>query len=532
MLEQEKPDGTTMITQEEYDEAVNSELKLRKQKKGEDSGKEKIQGWFEDQLYYDVIDGLVEKYGYDREDANEMLFSGGLRVYATIDTDIQRTMEKVMKNDELFPEWMQPVKKNEEGGYYYPDPAGEEDYPHLESAMIIMDYEGRVLGTVGGRKKKASLQNSRVTTEPRQPGSAMKPISAYAPAIEYNAYYYSSYIADQPLTDENGETMMVNDQPWPQNWYLSYGRDPQLLWNELQWSYNTIPAWIVKQLDIQTCFDFLVNRFHMSTLVDDANGDLTYSTLSVGACAKGVLPRDMAAAYATFGSLGKYNRPLTYEKVTQVVGNNEVVILEKPKPEIAVSEDTAVIMNDLLQNVVKSGTGENAQFGGMPIYAKTGTTDESTDLYFCGGTPYYIGATWFGFDSWWGMENPNGTEAMNIWKAVMMDIHEGYEVKDFPESDKVARRNFCTASGDLARTGCPEKRMGVYKLDFIPGGCVHHGGEILPADDAGEVGSAGVSGGQQWIPPQTTKKNKKTTVPPSQGTIEIPTEDNLDPSVD
>ena len=160
----------------------------------------------------------------------------------------------------------------------------------------------------------------------------------------------------------------------------------------------------------------------------------------------------------------------------KVTDQHDEVVLEAKEPEVAMGEDTANIMNHMLQTVVTSGTGSAADFGSMPLIGKTGTTSESVDRWFVGGSPYYIAACWFGFD------NPetlraSGNPALNIWKKVMEPIHEDLEDQDFPDTEMVTYRRYCTQTGLLATVNCPSTSVGWYKTSYLPA-CTSHEGRL------------------------------------------------------
>ena len=142
----------------------------------------------------------------------------------------------------------------------------------------------------------------------------------------------------------------------------------------------------------------------------------------------------------------------------------------------AMSESTANIMCEMLQTVTTSGTATSAQFDGWEIMSKTGTTSDTKDRWFVGGTPYYVAAVWFGMDDNEEMGYMSSNPALRLWKAAMQDIHEGLEKKSFPDSDDVEYRAYCTDSGMVANTGCYNVSYGYFKKSYQPT-CTYHSGE-------------------------------------------------------
>ncbi|HHW46352.1 MAG TPA: penicillin-binding protein [Clostridiales bacterium] len=453
MLEQGK------ISQAEYDEAVATELNVVASR--EVIKEVEVNSYFVDTLINDVINALIEEYNYDKTYASKNFYNGGYKIYSTLDLNVQKALDEVYKNDSLF-----NVKSKKKPG------------TPVQSCMTIMDYEGHIVAIIGGRGEKTVNRSlNRATDSPRQPGSTMKPIAAYAPALEYNLITYSSLIEDAPITiKENGVS-----KKWPKNAYSGYrGLTP--VQNAIERSVNTIPVRIVQNLTPRKSFDFLTGKLGITTLVEsmkNENGetitDINLAAMGLGGCVYGLTSRELTAAYATFGNLGKYYRPTTFIKV--VDQHDNVILEQSTNPVVAMSEDTACVMNHLLQTVINGqyGTGRAAKFSSMPIYGKTGTTNDTFDLWFVGGTPYYVGACWLGFDE---PEEMSGGSATRIWREVMKKVHEELEVKDFPQSEFVTYRKYCTSTGLLATTSCPSTSYGWYKTTYLPA-CTKHKGKLL-----------------------------------------------------
>lgn len=480
------------ITADEYRQAYGEELHFSSNIKHID-----VEDYYTDLLIEDVIGDLMEEYGYTRTYATNMVYFGGLKIYSAEDPSQQQKVEAIFANDANFPTKLKNDKE---------DPQG---------AIIILDYDGRVVATAGGRgEKTANRIANRSTQSVRQPGSSMKPLGVYSPAVELNLITYSSTYTDEPI--------IYDGIKWPPNYSnienvnaWTY-RDYTVV-EALYRSLNTVPVQILtNQLSLQTSFDFSTNKFHLSTLVKSKqvtlNGkvstvtDLTPSSLALGGMTDGVTCRDMAAAYQTFGNGGLYNKPYTYYRVDR---GDSTLLENSPSNERAISEDTAYVMNRLLQNVVSNshGTGKDAAFGGWPIYAKTGTTDDNKDVYFAGGTPYYVGACWFGYDHNQEMNNEQTKYARRLWKQCMEALHSNLEMKDFDKKGTTVERAYCTITGKLATTGCPSTATGVYKPDNIPGYCTAHGGSAIDPD------------------PHTPSTTAATTTTPATTTTTAPRQD-------
>lgn len=438
------------ITKEQHDEALKEELNLVASR--EELNETEVNNYFVDALIVDVTKDLAAKYGWDDAHAAENFYSGGYKIYATLDTGIQSTIDEVFSNSEAY------GLKGKDG-------------QQLQGSFTIMDYKGRVRGLAGGiGEKTVNLGLSgfnRATDALRQPGSTMKPIAAYAPAIESGLVHYSSIVNDT-ATNYNGWT--------PKNWYGSYWGGVSIQY-ALERSINTIPVYLVNELGAQNCYDFLTQKLGITTL--NAN-DVDLSPLGMGGTNGGITTKESAAAYAIFGNGGKYYEPTLYYAVYDQ--HNDIVLShEEVEPVVAISEDTATVMNELLQKVVygANGTGKGAAgyINNMKIYAKTGTSNNSNDLWFVGGSPYYVASCWCGYDDQQTISDSG--IAHKMWGAVMSKVHSGLEAKEFEKSAYATDRYYCTETGLLATEGCPSKAVGWYTKSNVPSICKSHEGSVM-----------------------------------------------------
>ncbi len=405
-----------------------------------------------------VIDMLIEDFqetqNLSYEDAWKKVYYGGLKVYAAVDLDIQHEMEEVYYNRITFP---------------YEDDSPDD--PAIQSAMTVMGYDGRIVGIVGRLGQKVGNRVLNIaSSSPRQPGSAIKPLAVYAPAIELNYYYWSSYIMNYGFE--------IDGEIWPQNYGGSMGSqtDFRNLAEAIAPSLNTIPAQIVKTITPSVCYTFLKDRFHISTLV---SSDADYAPLAVGSMGKGVTTLDMAAAYAVFGNGGYYYEPYSYYKVTNASGSEVYFDNTTPFGEQVMSTGSAFVMNKLMQEVVTSynGTGYGYDidngYSTIPSFAKSGTTTDNFDKWYACGTPYYVCAAWVGYEypkeidiDYFGMY-----PAAEVVEEVMDRIHYGLDYADFEEPEEAVRRTYCTYSGRLASSSCRSTDVGWYKVSNVPSYC-------------------------------------------------------------
>lgn len=455
-----------LISSSEYEEAKNEEVVITAN--SSDMKEIEINNWFIDTLIDEVVDDLVEEYGYDETAASMKIYTGGYKIYCTMDPAIQATLEEVYKDSDNFARCY----------------SSKEPDSLVQSAMTVMDYEGHIVGTVGGRGEKTENRGLNRALVPRQPGSTMKPIAVYAPAIESNLLTYGSRVKDEPIRTMIGGTM----QTWPRNASGYYGGDTTAA-SALERSLNTVPVRVLQDLTLENSYDFLTTKLGVTSL--DETQDMVLGSLALGGCYKGISPVEMTAAFATFGNLGRYYEPTTY---TKILDQYDEIVLEQKNPTIAMGEDTANIMNRMLQNVIygSSGTGTAAKFGNMPLFGKTGTTSDNNDRWFIGGSPYYVAACWFGFDTP-DYINAGGNPALNVWRTAMSKIHSDLSYKDFQESSAVSYIRYCASSGMAATENCSALYRGWYKDSYMPACTTHGGSALMPLDKP--TGIASSSGG-------------------------------------
>ncbi len=440
------------ITEEQYKEAIDTEIKIEVNQDA--TAQNDINSYFIDALIEQVTTDLCEKYGYTKEKAEQLFYTGGYKIYATVDTNVQSAVEKA------YLDIASSAKKSSKG-----DP--------LWGAMTVMDYEGHVKGIVGGIGEKTKNRAFNCATDAkRQPGSTMKPISVYAPAIENGVINYSSILNDTKATYGKWS---------PKNASGGYSGN-MTAQKAIERSINTIPVALANKMGVQTCFDFLTQKLGLKNLTEE---DLNLSSLGLGGTSGGITTLESAAAYAVFGNGGLYYEPTFYTKVTDQKGN--IILEQKSQPKMAISEDTATVMNKLLQTVIygENGTGTSvaSSVSNMKLFGKTGTSSSNNDKWFVGGSPYYVVSSWCGYETMQNMPSGNLGIAKNQWATVMSKIHVGLEAKDYPQSPYAMDRYYCTETGGLATAACESKAVGWYKKGNLPDVCQKHSGELMPTPE-------------------------------------------------
>ncbi len=405
MVEEQK------ITQEQADKAYAKKVKIKA--KGSTDNKEtldksEIMSWYEEYVVQQVMADLQKEYEYDYNEAQRMIYYGGLKIYAAVDLRIQDIMENSFETRSGFPR-----------SHY--DSRGE--LP--EASMVVMDYEGRIVGIVGGTgKKTANRAYNRATDSraKRQPGSSIKPLSVYAPAVDRGVVTSKSVILE--------EAIMLKGKLWPRNFNGDHGSGEYVtVENALARSLNTVPVRILNEmLGVEPGWRYCNEAFHLNL----SEGDKDLSPLGVGGTQTGVTTLEMAAAFATFGNGGRYYEPYSYYKVTDRNGN---VLLDNTnnKPQQSISRNTASELLSMLTKAVTEsfGTGYGSKISGFQTFAKTGTTSDNCDKWYCGGTPHYVTAVWYGFDYRSDLRTGSSNPSKTIFRHIFSKIHSGLSSKSF-----------------------------------------------------------------------------------------------------
>ena len=580
------------INKAEYDEAINfdvvASLKPSAKKEAE------ITSYATDYVKNQVVEDLMEKYQITKQKAQERLFTGGLRIYSTIDTKVQKDLDEVNRNfngillgdlkrykapllvdrnldkggnivdkdgnlvyykkenlltddgylfipkgefsinangdlaitssrilaykkstdiqdyytidgaknllthrvgglavpdayylrqarhsliikAEFFEKNDKFYKVNETGNlfispeYFYNNKTG---LVQPQSATVIMDYKtGHIVAMIGGRDVKGSRILNRATDTARQPGSSMKPLAVYLPALD-NGFTAASPILDIPMITADGKV-------WPNNVYTGF-KGITTLRESLIYSINVSSARTLKKIGIPTSIKYLkklgiINEENPSkdnfvqSSENKTHNDENLASLALGGMTKGVSPLDMTAAYSAIANDGVYNEPIIYTKVLDKDGN--IVLEKEAKQRRVVSPQIAYVMKDILRSTAYEHTGKNAIIKGQASAGKTGTTDYNADFWFVGFTNYYAAATWMGNDSPKITITQNSWLAAKLWGHIMTKIHQDKESKpQFAEPDGIVKAYVCTKSGKKPNQFCSSDPRGVVREEIFAKG--------------------------------------------------------------
>lgn len=451
------------ISTKEYDEAMNEELVITGDinfssdvdSVAEEIANQGVSSYYIDESIRETISILQEIYGITYNSASERIAGGGYTITTNVDLEMQKLIEDKFMDDSNFQSY-----------------AFEND--ELWAAFICMDYEGHVRAVVGNRGEKASYMCwNNATQSTRSPGSTIKPIASYAPALDQDLINWSTMFKDEPITI----TVDGVETEWPRNysetgnvtnWSYNYYPTYQML----QRSLNTAPAQLVQTMTPAYCYNFLVNKLHVSTL--DSDYDKDYSPMTVGGMRKGMKLSELVAAYQIFGNGGRYYEP---KYVSRIVDREGTVIYEANDIyDNAIDESTSYVMNRLLKEVIdgNNATGSQAHIDGVEVCGKTGTSQEWQNLTFVGCTPDYVSGVWIGFEDVTQIPTEKYQNIAKIWRNIFVDIAQDEENKEFEAPDSVVTAKFCTRTGKLASRSCGSTATGYYKESAMPETCSGH----------------------------------------------------------
>ncbi len=429
------------ITQEEAEQVEEEKIVLFKGEMKADEGAA-VNSYFVDQVIMDALDALVKEKGYSESYAYSLLYSGGIQIYSTMDLDVQNAIDKVYKDRSNFP--------NITSKY------GEKP----QSAMVVIDNEsGAIVGLAGGiGQKTTALGLNRATMSYLQPGSCMKPIGTYAPAIEYEIEIGGVRVSPGLMVQDKGVRQRANGNWWPKNYNGAGTEKYMTVQQAVSRSTNTVAVRVNNALGAHTAFSFLQNNLGVTTLVSGSGNDENDQAMALGGLTKGISVKEIAAAYAAFPNEGTYIKPYTFTKICDQ--NGRVILENHTENNTAMSKNTAAIMNQMLQQAATSGTGSVANFGGTAIAGKTGTTDDDKDRWFVGYTKYYTAGVWFGYDKPATVHYGGNNPAAMTWKKVMSKLHSNLKYKSFNSPSGLSSNTCCIISGKLATEHCSTAEEG------------------------------------------------------------------------
>ena len=504
------PDGA-YITAAERDAAIAQPLVFTrdKQQAGDDLNQDQEQdtassvtySWYVEAVIKDAIEELMEARNINSEAATQLVFSGGMKIYVPYDPEVQAAVDTIYNDRSNL------------------DQVSSKTGQRLMSAITVVDNSSGYVVALGNTLEKTGdrvLNPARDST--RQPGSSIKPLAVYSPAIEMGLITPATVFDDNP--------MLLNGSPWPINVFPTY-RGLTTVLEGITRSLNTIAVRILDEVTPEKSYEFMTDVYgitsmepYMVTSTGRVLSDIDRSPLAMGGLTHGVSTYEMAAAFATFPRNGEFNRATTILEITDSTG--KTVVDNRNSSEFVIKPETAYYINSMLSNAVTSpnGTAGGAKISGQTVAGKTGTTNDVYNYWFCGYTSYYTAAVWTGYTYDERINSNYVNPSVSMWQKVMEIVHQSknLENKAFDAPRDLVNYNICLDCGKLATADCANDSRGsriqgfrllsgdgptdlctchvpvkvctdspILKADGSPTGLYHLAGEFCPEESVKEI---------------------------------------------
>ena len=473
-------------------------------------GDDKPYSYYTDELTEQVVDSLMERLNYSKEDATKLLYSGGLRIYANQDPDLQAVVDEEINNPDNYDTakysitWRLTIQHEDgsivnygekdlekylkegrgldfNGLFSSKDQANKrvEEFKNKvvvdsdkilgesidyvlqpQASFVLMDPStGEVLALTGGRgEKKQSKTLNRASNVLRQPGSTFKILSSFAPAIDlYGATLASTYYDSEYTV---GKKTFKN---WYSGGYLGF----QSIRDGIVYSLNIVAVrCLMDTVKVENGFRYAESLGITSLVPEDAN-----PALALGGLTRGVSNLEMTQAFTVIANKGRFQKAKFFSKIEDQ--NGKVIIdTTEDEPEQVMKSSTAYLLTDAMRESMESNrafsssvrvssTSTRAHFDGMSQAGKSGTTSNNRDIWFIGFTPYYVGGIWAGCDDNQVLKDSNSGEYnggtgfhKDIWRKIMTRIHEGKTDPGFQRPEDIVEEQVCRKSGKLPISGC------------------------------------------------------------------------------
>ena len=448
-----------MITEEEYEEALNTELEFKQRSTDRTST---VNSYFVEYAISEVIGDIAVQRGISRSLAASLVYNRGYHIYTTLEPRPQEVLDDAFKDRDLFQE----------------DPDRIADYPEKPNAsmVVINNATGAIAAMQGGYGEKTmNLSLNRAVSTHRNPGSSIKPLLDYGPAFELGLIAPGTVVWDEPKHLDPTRP----DVDWPVNYGRTYSGEITIR-TALTYSLNTIAAELWTEVGGDTAL------WYLKQVGIDRTAEGAFPSQSVGGFTKGMTTLEMAAAYHTFATGGTYVEPYAYTQVLDSEGN--VIVKSDPISYRVYSEETCFFIADILKAVVNnntpsdwgSGQIENEDGEVIDTCGKTGTTSDNIDKWFCGFTPYYTAAVWYGYDNRLRQtEIPqcDWDSAIKIWVWCMQHIHLYLPGASFEKPDSIVTESICS-SGYYPTDACRAAEGNKVYTDYFVSGSY-----LCPTDD-------------------------------------------------
>jgi penicillin-binding protein 1A len=417
------------ISHEEAENAKKEELALIGLKNAKADYKAPF---FTDYVIQELARLLQKEIGLSEDEAFNKIYREGLKIYTTVDLNVQKTAEKVLADSKNYPYTANDKKDN-------PQPQA--------AAVVIEPQTGHIKAMVGGREHMQRLGFNRAYQAFRQPGSAFKPIAVYTGAVDMG-FTAATVIDDSPVSYSSG-----SGKSWtPENYTRDY-KGLTTIRRAIADSVNVVAVKVLENLGLDRGIDYAQKLGIKSLVLSGSRNDRQLS-IALGGITKGVTPLELVSAYGTLANQGVHVEPIAILKVVDKSGRT--IIDNKPEQWSAVSKQVAFIVTDMLRSVVTQGTGTRLASFPAPVAGKTGTTSDSKDVWFVGYTPHLAGVVWMGHDEPTRMKNvAGGYQPALMWKQIMFEAHKNLPSKKFERpSGIVGPISVCVDSGQLPSELC------------------------------------------------------------------------------
>lgn len=448
------------INEEQYNTAVQDVDNGLAFKRGEEASVTTDISYHTEAALEQILDQIMSETDMNESMAEMHLYSSGLHIYTTQDTEVQNRLEEELANEKKY-----LVKSK-----YKDKKTGEWVEQTSMASMVIVDHNtGAVVASgagIGEERIRTKIGYFNIPTRLyKSTGSSMKPLSVIAPGLETGTITGATVYYDANTQFGGGYN--------PHNYYRGY-KGLMNIRSATEISANIPFVKALSNIGVNNSIDFC------KSVGLPIAGDEGLS-LGLGGLTNGVSVYQMAGAYSAIASGGIYRKPTFYTKVTDAEGN---VLYESKQEETRVmTEQNAYILKNLLQQPVKggSGTATYCAIKGMDVAAKTGTTNDDFDRWLCGFTPYYTAACWYGYE--YNAEvNFSGNPAGKIWDAVMTDIHADLENASFIEPEGIKKVAICRESGKRAIEGCANVYTELFVEGTVPDTCDGHSKMVVCKD--------------------------------------------------
>ena len=497
------------ISSEQYNDAINeidtNGIKFTPNNKLSKTNFE----WFTRPAITQVKQDLMNKYKYTQEEVDKLIANGGLKIYTSMDRNLQNNVQKVLDDPNNYKAITNnPNEKNEDGVY------------KLQASATIIDYKtGHVKALVGGRGEQPAMSHNRAYYDLKSIGSATKPLTVYGPAIDLGLGGAGSVVNDSPLSNKELSSTGYKDQP--KNEYNSY-RGPLTFREAIKISSNLAAIKVANEVGVSNSIAYgeklgLVYGPHSRGISTTALGQFQNDPNNPD----GGNTYTLASAFGVFGNNGVKTNAKLYKKVLDSHGN---VILDTSTPEETkiFSPQASYIVYDMLKDQVESGSAKPAKFGNIPVAGKTGTTTGDKDYLFAGLTPYYSAAIWIGYDKPREMRTSSGTVTSPIFGKIMGLAHKDLQYKEVEQPSGIIKIAVCMDSG-LKPTSLCTQGSRVYYDWFINGSaptqyCNYHANSHVNAPNTNDNNNSGANEGnkQQETKPEEVKPNENNNNKPNE----------------